>query len=71
MRRIEFNNMYEHAKTVKIFEDDFFNTAGYFWVHLSNRQFNKMIDLMIEQGQIPDENNFVYLQNGIAFRKSK
>lgn len=70
MKTYFFNSRYNYAKTVQIAKDDYFCTAGYFWLNLTQKQMDKMYDLMIQQGATPDENGRVYTENGIGIKHS-
>ena len=62
-----FNEHYDRAKTVKIQKDSFFNSAGYFWVGLTEKQLKKMTDLMKEQGA-KVEDGWISLENGFQIK---
>ena len=69
MNRTEFKNIYEQAQKVDILNNDWFNAMGWFWLNLTERQANKMIDLIIEQNNFPRETKVVTFRNGMKLRK--
>ena len=50
MRTSEFKAYYKRAKQVKVTEDPGFLSAGYFWMDLTTKQQQMMINLMASQG---------------------
>ena len=50
MKVADFNKIYEYAKTVDVLNDGWFNTMGWFWLQLTDRQLKKMYNLLLEQG---------------------
>ena len=69
----EFNKVFNHAKTVNIVNDDFFNVSGCFWIGLTERQHLKMYNLMLKQGAKEIENKKgrkqIQLANGLGILK--
>ena len=74
MKTADFNKAYEYALRVNVCSDDWFNTAGWFWINLTDKQLSKMVSLLIAQGAEVKEsgytgwNHMVTLQNGVGLR---
>jgi hypothetical protein len=47
------------------------NCAGYFWLGLTQPQFNAMFDLMVEQGVQVDSEGRIFLANGMSLKKTE
>lgn len=46
MQTSTFNRIYKTAQQVNLESNDWFNYAGFFWVNLSDRQLQKMQQLL-------------------------
>ena len=75
MKTAEFNRIYNRAKTVRIVDNEWFNFAGFFWINLTDHQHNKMVDLILSQGETPtiirNGTTWIVLQNGLQLRINK
>ena len=65
MKQLEFNSYLERARTVDIKNDIVFNTDGYFWINLTDTQHMRMYNLLIFQGNEP-ENGEIRMANGLG-----
>ena len=72
MRNIDFKNFYEKAQKTTIVDDNDFNSNGWVWLCLTERQLIKMFNLMVKQGAIVKNINgrdCIELKNGIKIYK--
>lgn len=53
MQTSTFNRIYKTAQQVNLESNDWFNYAGFFWVNLSDRQLQKMQQLLKAQAAKP------------------
>lgn len=66
MKTSEFNKIYKKAKILNIYNDSFFNMAGFFWINLTDNQLKKMYELLLLQGN--KEKTFVNGKIGIELK---
>ena len=74
MKNCEFNKAYERAKKVDIVNDAWFNYAGFFWINLTQRQHDKMVVLLLQQGAKPEpwrDELWIKLKDGLRLRVAK
>lgn len=69
MKAADFNRIYKRAQTVDIRTDEWFNFAGFFWLGLTDKQYQKMIDLLKAQGApvVPAERPYIEVGPFILF----
>lgn len=64
MQTSTFNRIYKTAQQVNLESNDWFNYAGFFWVNLSDRQLQKMQQLLKAQGcKTVEQNGSRYILN--------
>lgn len=71
MQTSTFNRIYKTAQQVNLESNDWFNYAGFFWVNLSDRQLQKMQQLLKAQGCKTVEKNgeeWFSLNSGILIK---
>lgn len=71
MQTSTFNRIYKTAQQVNLESNDWFNYAGFFWVNLSDRQLQKMQQLLKSQGCKTVEKNgeeWFSLNSGILIK---
>ena len=71
MKIKDFNSMFKIAETCHVSTDDRFLTAGWFWIALTEKQSDKMFDLMERQGDPIDSEGWITMGNGLRIRRSQ
>ena len=70
MKNSDFNTWLVLAKKENIVDSDIFNSAGYFWINLTDRQLKTMYNLMKSQGAKENEHG-ISLINGLRINIPK
>ena len=65
MKTKDFKVIYENAKKVDIKHNEWFNVAGWFWLNLTDKQLQKMWDLLLEQNHLCKGTKHITLSNGV------
>ena len=65
MKANEFKAIYNTAKDVDIKHNHFFNYAGWFWLGLTDKQYEKMWELVREQNHLCKGTKHITLASGI------
>lgn len=73
MKNNEFNKIYNYAESVTIVNDSMLNCSGWFWINLTEKQHEKMYNLLLAQGAKEVINAAgsaqINLENGIGILK--
>lgn len=73
MKVKEFNSLYNKAKYTIVLEDEWFNTMGWIWLSLTEKQYKKMYSLLLSQGAIEiftKNGRYIDLKNGMLLRRN-